>query len=270
MWLPDGVEPDRTRRRDRLAHAGRLLQGLALAASAVAVDTVLPPSCPVCRSPTGSPHALCRSCWATVRFLEEPWCERLGTPLPYDLGPGTLCAEAIAHPPVYNRARAAVVYDETAAGLVHAFKYGDRTDLAPLMAAWMRRAGRELLAEADVLVPVPLHRWRLLWRRFNQAGELCRCLGRSTGIPHDPGLLVRRKPTRQQVGLSREARIANVRGAFAVPPRARVRLAGRKVLLVDDVATTGSTLEAAARALLAGGAARVDVLTFARVVAGMG
>lgn len=232
------------------------------------VDAVLPPSCPVCRVLTGQPHALCAACWGKVRFLEEPWCERLGTPLPFDLGPGALSAEAVAHPPPFHRARAAAVYDDTTAGLVHAFKYGDRLDLAPLLAAWMRRAGRDLLAEADVLVPVPLHRFRLLRRRFNQAAVLCRVLSRTTGLPHDPGLLVRHRQTRQQVGLSREARTENVRGAFRVPPRAKARLKDRKVLLVDDVATTGSTLEAATRALLSGGAARVDVLTFARVVGG--
>lgn len=266
MWVPEGQAPGRRERIEELSASGRRLGRLFLRAAGGLVDVVLPPSCPVCRVLTGQPHALCTTCWGKVRFMEEPWCERLGTPLPYDLGPGALSAEAVAHPPLFHRARAAAIYDDTTAGLVHAFKYGDRLDLAPLLAAWMRRAGRDLLAEADVLVPVPLHRVRLLRRRFNQAAVLCRALSRDTGLPHDPGLLVRHRQTRQQVGLSREARMENVRGAFRVPPRAKARLMGRKILLVDDVATTGSTLEAATRALLSGGAERVDVLTFARVV----
>ncbi|WP_342343809.1 ComF family protein [Chthonobacter albigriseus] len=233
------------------------------------LDAALPMSCPVCHQPTGNSRGLCLSCWRSIRFLEEPWCERLGTPFPYDLGPGTLSAEAIANPPVFSRSRAAVAYDDTTAALVHAFKYADRTDLGPLMATWMARAGRDLLSAADLIVPVPLHRWRLLSRRYNQSALLAGSLAEFGGKPHVPLVLVRKRATRQQVGLSREGRAENVRGAFLVPPGQKATLQGRSVLLVDDVITTGATVEAATRALLRAGAAEVNVLAFARVVGGL-
>src|SRR3954471_23193368 len=132
------------------------------------VDTALPPLCPSCRTPLGDGAGLCSSCWAKISFIEPPYCARLGIPFTYDPGPGLLSMEAIANPPAYDRARAAVRYDDIARELVHRFKYGDRLGLAPMMGGWMVRAGRELTADADALVPVPLH-WRRLWaRRFNQ------------------------------------------------------------------------------------------------------
>jgi ComF family protein len=177
-----------------------------------------------------------------------------------------LSMEAIASPPAYSRARAAVRYDEVARTLVHALKYQDRTDLAPAMGRWMARAGAELLAEADVLVPVPLHRWRLWTRRYNQAAALAQAVARHGGPPCDPLALVRVKSTRPQVALTRDMRAQNVQGAFQVGEAAAARIAGTRVLLIDDVLTSGATLNAAARALLRAGAAQVDALTFARVV----
>lgn len=231
-----------------------------------ALDLLLPPACPACRSPVGGARGLCVGCWKTVTFLDEPWCERLGTPMPVDLGPGTLSAAAIAAPPPFARLRSAALYDGAVPGLVQAFKYGDRLDLAPMLASWMARAGHQLLADCDLMVPVPLHRWRLLSRRYNQAAVLAARLARTSGKPSRPLLLERRRATRRQVGLSQESRAANVSGAFVVPRRARSRIAGRKVLLIDDVYTTGATVSAATRSLLRAGASQVDVLTLARVV----
>jgi ComF family protein len=174
--------------------------------------------------------------------------------------------QAIADPPSYQRARAAVRYDDTARALVHAFKYGDRLDLAPMLGNWMMRAGHELLDGADALVPVPLH-WTRLWtRRFNQAAALASAISKISHVPvaHDP--LRRVKATAQQVGLSRKDRASNVQGAFRVPPAAKAEVAGRRLILVDDVLTSGATSDACARALLRAGAAQVDVLVFARVV----
>ena len=179
-----------------------------------------------------------------------------------------LSMEAIANPPAYARARAAVRYDDVARTLVHALKYQDRTDLAPAMGRWMARAGSELLDEADVLVPVPLH-WRRAWRRrYNQSGALARVIERQTGVKLVPDALKRIRPTQQQIGLSRPQRASNVQGAFKVEAAGQALIAGRRVILIDDVLTSGATVDACARALLRAKAATVDVLVFARVVDG--
>ena len=227
---------------------------------------VYPPTCPGCAAATAEPHALCPACWSGMRFIERPFCGRLGTPFAIDLGVGPLLSpRAIADPPVFGRARAVALYDGVARDLVHRLKYGDRLDLAAGMARMMASAGSELIAEADCLVPVPLH-WSRLWRRrFNQAALLARGIGRIGGLPCETSGLARVKATRPQVGLSRPARAENLQGAFRVPAAARPRLQGRRVLLVDDVMTTGATANAAARVLLRAGARSVDVLAFALV-----
>jgi predicted amidophosphoribosyltransferase len=156
------------------------------AALRLVLDFALPPLCPSCRDPLGEGIGLCAPCWSKLSFIEPPYCARLGIPFAYDPGAGLLSMEAIANPPAYDRARAAVRYDDVARTLVQAFKYGDRLDLAPMMGQWMARAGRELLEGADALVPVPLH-WRRRWaRRFNQSAALAggdlgnlRCAGRA-------------------------------------------------------------------------------------------
>jgi ComF family protein len=174
--------------------------------------------------------------------------------------------QAIAAPPAYSRARAAVCYDDVARKLVHALKYGDRMDLAPMIGRWMTRAGHELLGDADALLPVPLH-WRRLWtRRFNQSAALAEHISRESGVAIAHAALKRVKATAQQVGLSRRDRATNVAGAFKVPAGAKPEVAGRRLILIDDVLTSGSTSDACARALLRAGAAQVDVLVFARVV----
>lgn len=184
------------------------------------------------------------------------------------MGTGFLSAEAIANPPPFARARAAVHYESVARRMVLGLKYSDRTDLAPWMARWMLRVGNRLIADADIIVPVPLHRRRFFQRRFNQAAELARSLSSLSGIAHEPDVVLRRKATSRQVGLGRSEREDNVRGAFFVPAEAGIRLKGRRVLLVDDVFTTGATVSAVSRVLLRAGSQAVDVLTFARVVPG--
>lgn len=229
-----------------------------------ALDIALPPLCAVCRSQVDG-SGLCPGCWSKLSFISRPYCERLGIPFVYDPGPGILSMEAIANPPAYHRARAAVRFDEISRALVHALKYGDRLDLAPMMGRWLAFAGRDLLAEADALVPVPLH-WRRNWaRRFNQSRMLAAAVSTNTGIPVTAFALKRVKPTVQQVGLSRSERAANIQGAFRVSPEGKAAIAGRRLVLVDDVLTSGATAEGCARALLRAGAANVDVLVFARV-----
>jgi ComF family protein len=248
--------------------SGRLARlGAALRASlGLVVDVALPRLCPACREAVGD-EGLCPACWSKLSFIAPPYCERLGIPFPFDGGPGLLSMEAIADPPAYNRARAAVRYDDIARTLVHALKYGDRLDLAPTMGRWMANAGRELIAGADALVPVPLH-WRRLWaRRFNQSALLAEIIAKTAGRPVAHAALKRVKATPQQVGLPKVERAVNVQGAFRVTAEGKAEVAGRKLLLIDDVLTSGATVDACARALLRAGAANVDVLVFARVVA---
>ncbi|MFU0505991.1 ComF family protein [Pseudaminobacter sp. NGMCC 1.201702] len=229
---------------------------------------LFPPVCAGCRRQVSQPGVLCAACWPKLRFLEKPWCEVMGTPFTQDMGEGFLSAAAIANPPPFERARAAVSYTGVARPMVQGLKYGDRTDLAPWMARWMLRAGAELVADADVVVPVPLHWLRFLQRRFNQSAELARAVSSLSGLPLAPSAVERVKRTRRQVGLARREREDNVRAAFRVPAERDMEVRGRRVLIVDDVFTTGATVTAVARALKKGGASAVDVLTFARVLSG--
>lgn len=230
------------------------------------LDLLYPPTCPLCLVATADHDALCPRCWSGLTLLERPFCERLGLPFAVDFGGPLLSAEAMANPPLFQRARAAVSYEGGARTLTHRLKYGDRTELARLMARMMMRAGRELLPDADLIVPVPLHFGRLWGRRFNQAAALSAELSRLSGVACDPMVLQRRKPTRPQVGLSRSERAGNLQGAFRVAHFRGATVEGRRILLIDDVLTTGATANACARTLLRAGARDVDVLVFARVV----
>jgi ComF family protein len=253
---PAEAVPRRTAVRNGLRHALRL-----------ALDVALPPLCPSCREPLGDGVGLCAACWSKLSLIEKPYCARLGIPFTYDPGPGLLSMEAMANPPAYDRARAAVRYDDIARELVQRFKYSDRLDLGPMMGRWMARAGSELLAGADALLPVPLH-WRRLWaRRFNQAATLAGTISGLAGVPVLHGALKRVRATPQQVGLSRPERASNVQGAFQVPAERKADIKGKRLVLIDDVLTSGATVDTCARALLRAGCAHVDVLVFARVVA---
>lgn len=251
--------------------AGNLLPSASAGAVGQAVggalaNLILPPQCLACDRRVAGQGGLCSRCWSGLRLIEQPYCERLGTPFAYDLGEGAISAEAIADPPPFGRLRAVGAFDDVARRLVHGLKYRDRLDLAGWMAGWMVRAGGALLAEADIVVPVPLHRWRLWSRRFNQSASLAAAIARSADKPLAAGALGRVRPTRQQVGLTSSERERNVRGAFRVPEKAKSAVTDRSALLVDDVYTTGATVRAATRALLRAGAKSVDVLVFARVV----
>ncbi|WP_425358810.1 ComF family protein [Aquibium carbonis] len=236
----------------------------ALAGSAARI--LFPPLCGGCRTIVSIPGSLCGTCWRELRMIERPWCEILGTPFPVDMGEDAVSPAAIANPPAFDRARSAVAYTGVARRMVQALKFNDRTDLAPWMAVWMLRAGTELTAQADIVVPVPLHRRRFLWRRFNQSAELGRAVARASGLRFEPDLVKRRRHTLQQVGLGRTERDENVRGAFVVDKASREAIRGRRILLVDDVYTTGATVSSVARSLKRAGAGGVDVLTFARVL----
>jgi ComF family protein len=238
---------------------------------ALALDLIYPPACLACRRAIAADGGLCPDCWRATRFIARPFCERLGTPLDAafggDDGSPMVSPEAQADPPAFTRLRAVACFgDGPARTLVHRLKYGDRLEMAAPMGRWMARAGADLLDEADLLIPIPLHPLRLARRRFNQSAALAREIARHCGAPVDAGLLLRARATAAQVGLSRRMRAVNMRGAFAVDPRRKGEAAGRRLVLVDDVATSRATLNAAARVLLRAGAAQIDALVFATVV----
>ena len=228
-------------------------------------DVVFPPVCLSCRTGVAAHHALCAKCWSRIDFIRPPLCDRLGLPMPYDTGGVMISALAAAEPPSYDRARAVAHFTGVMRELVHDFKFSDWHAARRLLSRLMLEAGQDMIAGADVIVPVPLSRRRLISRRFNQAALLAQEIGRASGKTYDPLALVRTRATPRQVGLTRAERKLNVRGAFAVPGRAADRIAGRRVLLVDDVITTGATCGAAARALKRAGAAQVDVVALALV-----
>lgn len=201
-----------------------------------------------------------------LSFITAPLCDRCGVPQEIDLGPGSACAACIARPPAWQRARAALVYDEGSRRAVLDLKRSGRRDGLRTLAGWMVQAGRPLIDEADMIIPVPLHYWRLVRRTYNQAGWLAQAIAKRTGTPAQMGILKRVKPTPSQGGLSARARRRNVAGAFAVTKTGAQRAAGKRILLVDDVLTTGATLGACGRALKGAGAESVDALVLARVV----
>ncbi len=230
------------------------------------VDFITPPRCLACRAPVGEPASLCATCWPSLRQIDDPVCEVTGAPFAYDQGQGAVSATALANAPRWNRARAAVAFDATSRALVHALKYHDTQEAGLLMSRMMARAGRVLLAEADLLIPVPLHRYRLWQRRFNQSSYLAQRLAGQHNKHWRSDLLIRSKATRTQVGLDGKARRKNLKGAFRIPPQHQALVAASKILLIDDVLTTGATSGACAEALMQAGAARVDVLVFALVL----
>lgn len=231
------------------------------------LDTIFPPRCLSCAEPTDSLRGLCPACWADTHFIAGTRCAKCGAPLIGEAGPDALdlCESCQRHPPAWDRGAAALLYRDGGRRLVLALKHGDRLDMVRPLAGWMAVAGRELLDSADLIAPVPLHWRRLLKRRYNQAGELARALGRSSGRPVSLDLLTRRRFTTPQEKMDHAARARNQAGAFALHPRRACLVPGRSILLVDDVMTSGATLSACAETLRAAGALRVDALVLARV-----
>jgi ComF family protein len=228
-------------------------------------DFVIPPVCLACRTPVAVHDTLCAACWRRIDFIRAPLCDRLGLPMPFDTGGIMISAAAAANPPPYDRARAVAAHAGAMRELVHALKFQDRHDVRRLFGRWLLETARDLLPGAEMVVPVPLARRRLLMRRFNQSAILARELARLTGLPYEPLLLERTRATASQVGLTRLQRRDNVAGAFAVPARLEEQVMGRHIILIDDVITTGSTVGACAAALRRRGAARIDVLALALV-----
>lgn len=238
------------------------------AAAGRALDLLLPPR--ALDEATGKPasvqsHGLSAESWGRIAFIDAPFCDGCGAPFEYDLGPGVLCVACQIRRPSFDRGRAACLYDEYSRDLILKLKHADRTDLSGLFARWLARAAADVLVEVDAVVPVPLHRARLLARRYNQAAEIARPLARAAAKAYFADALIRRRPTASQGGKSGDARRRNVAGVFAVPKAWRRKIEGKRLLIVDDVLTTGATVEGCARALKAAGALGVDVAVIARV-----
>jgi ComF family protein len=231
------------------------------------LDLVLPPRALDEATSGGAVQSLGlgAAAWSRVRFIDAPFCEACGSPFDFDLGFPARCAACQARRPAVDHVRAACLYDEHSRDVILKLKHADRTDLAALFARWLARAAADLLPDIDAVAPVPLHRWRLLGRRFNQAAEIARPLAAAGPFAYWPDVLTRPRRTASQAGKSGSGRRRNVAGAFEVAPRWRSRVAGARILLIDDVLTTGATVEGCARALKGAGAVRVDVAVIARV-----
>lgn len=229
------------------------------------LNAVLPARCLGCGSVVDAPGTLCPQCWSAIDFLGPPQCACCGLPFEVEPGEAALCGACLRRRPQFDRARAVFRYDDRSRRLVLGFKHGDRLHGAPAYGQWMARAGAALLADAGVIAPVPLHWTRLFRRRYNQAALLAQALARECDVPVVPDLLVRRRRTPSQGRLNAAERYRNMRGAFALKDSYAKRIEGQRVLLVDDVFTTGATAGACARVLLQAGASAVDVLTLARV-----
>ncbi|MBV8934751.1 MAG: ComF family protein [Alphaproteobacteria bacterium] len=228
------------------------------------VDGVLPPRCLGCGETVGEPDSLCGRCWSAITFFAPPWCAACGAPFAHPMGDDALCGACANGRRSWDRARAVLRYDRHSRHLVLGLKHGDRTHLARAFGRWMYRAGSEVIGDADLLVPVPLHWTRLFRRRYNQAAMLALAIRSAGGPEVAADWLVRRRRTPVQGRLGPTARERNVRGAFAI--KAGRSLAGKRVVVIDDVMTTGATVEECARVLKRAGAASVAVLTLARAL----
>lgn len=231
------------------------------------LDAVLPHRCLGCGEMIDGGSSLCADCWRRLRLIGPPICRCCGYPLPQVVADDPLCGDCAVQPPLYHRARAALRYDDGSRGMILRFKHADRTDIARTFGRLMTTAGQDLLKEIDLIVPVPLHRWRLLKRGYNQSAMLAQALHRETGVRTLPDLIQRTVATASQQGLSGDQRLHNISAnAFRLHPWHRAKVVGQRILLVDDVLTTGATVTACTRILRKGGARSVDVLALARVV----
>jgi ComF family protein len=247
----------------RTIHAFCIRTGATLASNIA--DLIIPPACLSCRQQIADHNALCAACWQNIQFIRRPVCDRLGLPMPFDTGGTIISAAAAANPPNYDRARAVGHFSGVLRDMILAFKYADSHNARRLFGRWLSSAGAELIGDCDIIAPVPMHPRRLLTRRFNQSAILARELARTNNRRYVPIILNRIRQTQSQVGLTSDQRRRNLAGAFALSPRQKARVKDRKILLVDDVITTGTTLNACARVLRSAGAARVDALALAIV-----
>lgn len=228
-------------------------------------DYLFPPVCLNCMTSLEIPNTVCPTCWQKINFLTHPLCEINGTPFPFDIEQGTISAQALKNPPSYDKARGVAAYDGTMKELIHKLKYNDRHELLNLFANWMTFSGKELITQSDLILPIPLYKTRLWQRRFNQSALLAKRLSEITNTPYDSSILLRQKKTRSQVGLSSKERYQNLKNAFVVEQTKKEKVENKSVLLIDDVITTGATINSAALSLKNSGAKTVNILSLAIV-----
>ncbi|MEE8295392.1 MAG: ComF family protein [Sphingomonadales bacterium] len=231
-----------------------------------ALDFLLPPLCFGCGQEVEVQGGLCPPCWAGLNFITEPYCSSCGFPFSHDMPEGVLCASCHQQKPRFKSARSAIAYNQDSRPIVLSFKYGGRTEGLETMSKWLAQAASDFISEVDIIIPVPLHGRRLFSRKFNQSALLAGALETLTAIPANPFILKRTKNTRTQGGLNRRQREKNVSKAFAVDKKDKILLKGKTVLLIDDVFTTGATVDNCTKALQKAGAKTIYVLTLARVV----
>ncbi len=232
----------------------------------MAVDAVLPPRCIVSGEMVERQGMIAPLVWADLDFIAEPFCAVCGFPFEFEVEKSSQCASCLANRPPYESARAALKYGDTSRDIILGFKHADKTHAVKAFIPWLKRAGADMLKEADIIVPVPLHFWRLVSRRYNQAALMANALARETGRPVIPDLMRRTRATPSQGHLNAKQRFRNVRRAFALGPGHKETVKGKTILLVDDVYTTGATVRECAKILMKAGAKKVHVLTLARVV----
>lgn len=230
------------------------------------IDAILPPRCPATGALVGVQGTLSPEYWSQLHFIHKPVCACCGNPFPHDIKTDMLCGKCMTEPPLYDTARAAIAYDDASSALILRFKYADKTLLARSFAPWLLQASPDALVCADYLVPVPLHRWRLLKRRYNQAALLANALSTLSQKPHLPLALLRTRKTESQGKKSKAERLDNIRGAFSIADKFKDKIKNKNIILIDDVLTSGATVNECAKVLRAAGAARIDVLTLARIV----
>ncbi|MDD3181425.1 MAG: ComF family protein [Alphaproteobacteria bacterium] len=242
--------------------AGGLASGFVRQGFRASVDFLLPPLCLACEQPVTQHQTLCADCWKGLHFVGEPFCTCCGAPFGLPVEAGALCGACLHQRPVFNQARSVLIYDDASRPFILKLKHGDRLHPVSALAKWMVRAGHDLWGSCDVIVPVPLHRWRLLKRRYNQAALLAQAVGAQVQRPVAVDALVRVRATASQGHMNRAERYKNVEAAFVVAAPSKVK--GKRIVLIDDVLTSGATVESCARILLEAGALMVNVVSLAR------
>jgi ComF family protein len=230
------------------------------------LDTILPPRCVVTGEMVQQQGMIAASAWAKLDFIHQPMCETCGFPFEFQVDAGSLCTSCLSDPPVFTQARMALKYNDASRSMILGFKHADQTHAVKAFTPWMMKAGAPFLPQADLLAPVPLHHWRLVSRRYNQAALIAQDISRHCAVPSCLDLLQRVRATPSQGYLKAAERHKNVKNAFALNPKYKDAIKGKKIVLIDDVYTTGATIKECTKVLLKQGAGAVYVLTLARVI----